>query len=239
MFDDIEENIIRYTFTMHRFPIHLTTYRHHIKKWTPYPIELPLPRREEIDTRHTLVIDLDDTIIFGNNDPIFIRPFLIPFLRIIREYYEIVIWTLGSHKRCHAIMNAIEDEGFRIDGKCVIPEAIRLSRVHVGDDGIKNLHRLGRELSKTIIIDDMTDHYLNYPRNGILPYSMSFESMNPFLLAVLRILLHMSRNENDALIELDMWRPLNYNRNESLIGKICTMRRECVTIPEYDSENET
>ena len=119
--------------------------------------------------KYTLVLDLDETLIHfkpnPNNDSsgkIMIRPFLYDFLRSVKKYYELIIFTAATEDYANPIINAIEkDEKFF---------EYRLYRMHttiIDNDFVKDLSKLGRDLNRTIIVDNMKQNYKNQPDNGI------------------------------------------------------------------------
>ena len=91
-----------------------------------------------------------------------IRPFLYDFLRSVKKYYELVIFTAATEDYANPIINAIEKDEKFFDH--------RLYRIHttiVDNDFVKDLSKLGRDLNRTIIVDNMKQNYKNQPDNGI------------------------------------------------------------------------
>ena len=92
-----------------------------------------------------------------------LRPYTKKFLRELKKYYEIVIFTAGTKEYSDKILNLIESNENLID--------YRLSRNHLfsNKDGnvYKDLSLLGRDLSKVIIIDDKIDNYSKQKNNGL------------------------------------------------------------------------
>jgi Dullard-like phosphatase family protein len=141
---------------------------------------LPL-QTERTQGKKTLVLDLDETLLHstfeqtddvdlvvrvkieGNNYNVFvkIRPGLSEFLEEASKYYEIVLFTASMAKYADPVLD-------RIDKKRVISH--RLFREHcVMHNGgyVKDLSRLGRDLSNIIIVD--VSLYAELPR--VLPLS--------------------------------------------------------------------
>jgi Dullard-like phosphatase family protein len=118
---------------------------------------------------YTLVLDLDETLIHFKSNPnnessgkIMIRPYLYEFLRTIKENYELIIFTAATQDYADPIINAIEKDEKFFDH--------RLYRMHttiVDNDFVKDLSKLGRNLKRTIIVDNMKQNYKNQPKNGI------------------------------------------------------------------------
>ena len=118
---------------------------------------------------YTLVLDLDETLIHFKSNPnnessgkIMIRPFLYDFLRNIKKDYELIIFTAATQDYADPIIDAIEKEEKYFD--------YRLYRIHttiIENDFVKDLSKLGRDLNRTIIVDNMKQNYKNQPNNGI------------------------------------------------------------------------
>ena len=118
---------------------------------------------------YTLVLDLDETLIHFKSNPnnessgkIMIRPFLYDFLKSIKKDFELIIFTAATQDYADPIINAIEKDEKYFD--------YRLYRIHttiIDNDFVKDLSKLGRDLNKTIIVDNMKQNYKNQPNNGI------------------------------------------------------------------------
>ena len=129
----------------------------------------PFLQKKSNNKKYTLVLDLDETLIHFKPNPnnessgkIMIRPFLYDFLRSIKKYYELIIFTAATEDYANPIINAIEKDEKFFD--------YRLYRVHttiVDNDFVKDLSKLGRDLNRTIIVDNMKQNYKNQPENGI------------------------------------------------------------------------
>lgn len=110
---------------------------------------------------YTLVLDLDETLVhFVAKDKKFkLRPGCIQFLKDMSQCYEIVIFTAAVKDYADFILNYIDK---------VTPEksqnyiSHRLYRDHCElDDGVyvKDLSKIGRDQSKTIIVDNIRDNF--------------------------------------------------------------------------------
>lgn len=133
-------------------------------------LELPPKASDDV---YTLVLDLDETLIHfevdedvdpEEEDPGYylIRPGAVRFLNELSEYWEIVVFTAAMPDYADWILDNIDRAG-RVQ--------FRLYRQHTTpheDYAIKDLRNLGRDLSRTIIIDNLAENF-NYttPLNGI------------------------------------------------------------------------
>ena len=133
-----------------------------------------LPKKAKgLNQLYTLVLDLDETLIHfqvddtmnkAYEDPGYylIRPGALRFLAELSEYYEIVVFTAAMPDYADWILNNIDPDGFI---------SHRLYRQHTSltlDYAIKDLNKLGRDLSRTIIIDNLAENFdSTTPSNGI------------------------------------------------------------------------
>ena len=119
--------------------------------------------------KYTLVLDLDETLIHfkvnpkNNNSGILqFRPYISEFLSNIKNYYELIVFTAATKEYADPIIDAIEQKGTKFDH--------RLYRIHTnirGNDFVKDISKLGRDLSRIIIVDNMEQNYKLQPYNGI------------------------------------------------------------------------
>ena len=116
--------------------------------------------------KYTLVLDMDETLIHffftKNIGMFFIRPFCFEFLYQLRQYYEIITFTAGTKEYADYILNLLDPNNELIK--------YRLYRQHVtilGCSVYKDLNKLGRDLSKVIIVDNMKDNFKMQPNNGL------------------------------------------------------------------------
>ena len=117
--------------------------------------------------KYTLVLDMDETLIhyfFTNvSGMFFVRPYCFDFLKELNELYEIVTFTAGTKDYADNILNILD-----IDNNII---KYRLYRQHISIVGFsvyKDLTKLGRDLSKIIIIDNLKENFKMQPNNGIL-----------------------------------------------------------------------
>ena len=119
--------------------------------------------------KYTLVLDLDETLIHfkvnpnNNNSGILqFRPYISEFLSNIKDFYELIVFTAATKEYADPIIDAIEQKGIKFD--------LRLYRIHTiirGNDFVKDLSKLGRDLGRIIIVDNMEQNYKLQPYNGI------------------------------------------------------------------------
>lgn len=131
----------------------------------PLKIERYLPDKPQSEKSLTLVLDLDETLVHftenENNGKFLVRPFAREFLLRLQNYYEIVVFTAALKDYADWILDRIDTAG---------SIRYRLYRDHTTfQNGVylKDLSRLNRDLSKTIIVDNNPDNFQMHPENGI------------------------------------------------------------------------
>eukprot|EP00347_Sterkiella_histriomuscorum_P005428 403356654 len=163
----------------------------------PQVVEPFLPK-QQIPGCYTLVLDLDETLIHyieSINDPdlmnpigesqigtFLIRPGAQEFLREMSQYYELVIFTAGMQDYADWVLDQLDPHRYI---------SYRLYRQHTQSNGqchIKDLSRTGRDLSKTLIVDNVAENFQMQPENGIFiktwtddPSDNALEELAPLL----------------------------------------------------------
>ena len=121
----------------------------------PYLIEM----NKEFQDKggYCLVLDLDETLVHyfevGSEGTFLVRPGCDQFLTEMAEIYEVVIFTAAMQDYADWVLNQI-DKPKRIK--------YRLYRQHALPHGpvfVKDLSRIGRDLSKTIIVDNVAENF--------------------------------------------------------------------------------
>ena len=154
----------------------------------------------------TLVLDLDETLvsfIFTNeNEGISrIRPYLFQFLNLVKNYYEIIIFTAGTKEYADPVLDIIEEN----KGKYFSYRLYRESCTVIDNQYTKDISNLGRDLSKTIIVDNISQNFILQKDNGILISSFWGEDIHDKCLLYLgRILvtIGIEMMENNYLLDI-------------------------------------
>lgn len=143
------------------------------------------------DREYTLVLDLDETLIhFEEESPgkgsFKKRPHASHFLSEVSRYYEVVIFTAGLQNYADLIIDDLDRKGIWITH--------RLYRHHTtfqNDTYLKDLTKLGRDLSKILIIDNCKENFSLQPTNGIYIKSWFNDSNDDALLKLCPILVEI------------------------------------------------
>ena len=125
-----------------------------------------LPPKKENDLRdYCLVLDLDETLVHYLEDEteayVKVRIGTEKFIKEMSKYCEICIFTASTKYYADTVINGLGNHDL-ID--------YRLYRQHTtmcGGVNIKDLSKLGRNLEKIIIIDNIEENYQLQPNNGI------------------------------------------------------------------------
>ena len=160
---------------------------------------LKFPPKKE----YTLVLDLDETMISFKFTKIsmgigklHLRPGLEEFLEEVQKYYEIIVFTSGTKDYADAILSIIEQKN---NAKYFDGLLYREHTILMGKKYIKDLSKLGRDLSKTIIVDNLPHSFKLQRENGILINSFYGDNMNDKALFELkRILINIYKEKKDV-----------------------------------------
>ena len=150
--------------------------------------------------KYSLILDLDETLIHfkvnhSHNDEgvLKLRPGIGTFLEVIREYYEIILFTEASEAYTELIMEAFNKNNF-FDFKL-----FRQHTIIIGQDFVKDLQRIGRPLDRIIIIDNMAQNFRMQKFNGILIKPFYGEDQNDrALIDLIPILINISKDNLDT-----------------------------------------
>ena len=104
------------------------------------------------------MLDLDETLLHfeelnDNEGQLSIRPGADSFLRLMSQHYQIVIFTAGTEEYADWALSFLESV------KHVSHRLYRQHALPYNGFYVKDLSRLGRDLSKTIIVDNIAENY--------------------------------------------------------------------------------
>jgi len=150
-------------------------------EWNP-----KLPPPPSPDT-YTLVLDLDETLVhyfehdgIGNYD---IRPGMHEFLERMNQLgYELVIFTAATQDYADWVIDQIDPT------KLITYRLYRQHALPWGPIFVKDMSRLGRDLDRTLIIDNVQENFMLQPHNGIFivtwyddPHDTALFALTPLL----------------------------------------------------------
>ena len=151
---------------------------------TDFPPFLPQINKKY---KYTLVLDMDETLIhyfFTHiNGMFFVRPYCLEFLKELNDIYEIVTFTAGTKEYADNILNILD-----IDNNIIKYRLYRQHTTVLGCSIYKDLSKLGRDLSRVIIIDNLKENFKMQPNNGIFIKTWTNDINDVQLKDILKIL---------------------------------------------------
>ena len=131
----------------------------------PPPFLPKLPNNLE-NTTYTLVLDLDETLshffFTPSGGTFLIRPYCFKFLEEMKKIFEIVIFTAATKDYADSILDVIDP-----DNKYINHRLYRSHTTICNFTFVKDLSKIGRNLNRTIIVDNLADNFKLQPNNGI------------------------------------------------------------------------
>lgn len=156
-----------------------------------------LPPMNSSKYKYTLVLDLDNTLIRSLGSDIIVRPFAEEFIKELSKYYEIVIFTGSEQKTAESAIK-------KIDKDMLI--SYLLDRRYLSNQfscQIKDLSKIGRDLRKTIIVDDNECFVMRQKENGIIIKFFGGELNDKELFILCKELIELAK-ENKEDIRFDI-----------------------------------
>ena len=181
----------------------------------PYPY-INLPNKKP----YTLVLDLDETLVnfklkSNKEGTLRARPYLFGFLEEVSLYYELIIFTSATKAYADSLIEAIEYEKQYFDYVFYRDHAIIIN-----NDFVKDLTRIGRPLSSTIIIDDMPQNFRLQKENGInIKPFWGDDSNDTALYELIPILMNIAEERCDVRDGLKKYRDEIVEKVTSNISK--------------------
>ncbi|KAK2814911.1 hypothetical protein Q7C36_023177 [Tachysurus vachellii] len=160
--------------------------------------------------KNCVVIDLDETLVHSSFKPISNADFIVPveidgtvhqvyvlkrphvdeFLQKLGELFECVLFTASLAKYADPVADLLDQWGvFRA-------RLFRESCVFHRGNYVKDLSRLGRQLSKVIIVDNSPASYIFHPENAVPVQSWFDDMTDTELLDLLPLFEGLSREQD-------------------------------------------
>ena len=145
-------------------------YGNDISLYETNHIEIKEPYLNYKNTKKfTLVLDLDETLICfkllpdKNKGLLKLRPGLFPFLLKLKPFYELIIFTSATPEYADPLLEAIEKGQKLFDYKLY-----RQHTIIYNNEIAKDISKLGRNLDKVIIVDNLKQNFRLQKENGIM-----------------------------------------------------------------------
>ena len=159
--------------------------------------------------KYTLVLDMDETLLhfFFTNimGMYFVRPYCFEFLNDLNNLYEIITFTAGTKDYADNILNQLD-----INDNIIKYRLYRQHTTICGLSAYKDLSKLGRDLSKIIIIDNLKENFKMQPNNGLFIKTWTNDVNDKQLKDLLKILKDIAINNVDDV------RPIIQKINEEI-----------------------
>ena len=139
-----------------------------------------------------------------------LRPGIIPFLEGIKPFYEIIAFSKLSKEYAELIINQIDKYRKYFD--------YNLYREHcslVNNKFIKDISRIGRDLRRIIMVDDLPENIENHIDNGILilPYDPDDGNEDKVLFELKKLLiLFYKMGYDDLRLAIKKYKNEIYNK---------------------------
>ncbi|EPY25711.1 hypothetical protein STCU_06532 [Strigomonas culicis] len=112
--------------------------------------------------KYTVVFDLDETVVYARDGPLYSRAYLKDLLRAIKDDFEVIVWTAGERDYAKNVLEEINDEH-------IIQHLIyRHCKWFNEEDYTKDLKKLGRDMDYTIMVENTPDCVRANPQNSII-----------------------------------------------------------------------
>ena len=150
--------------------------------------------------KYTLVLDLDETLVHFFYTPsggaFLIRPHCFEFLEDMSHIFDIAIFTAAMKDYADSILDILDPEKKWIK--------YRLYRHHTSISGmcfVKDLSKIGRDLKRVIIIDNIADNFKLQPNNGLGIKTWNEEMRDTQLVDIGKLLKDLiSKKPNDIRV---------------------------------------
>ena len=123
------------------------------------------PKKKEDKRDYCLVLDLDETLVhfFEDNFEAYVKVRMGAenFITVLSQFCEIVIFTASTKYYADIVIDGLDCKNL-IDFKLYREHTYEYNGVNV-----KDLSKLGRDLKKIIIIDNIEENYIFQPNNGL------------------------------------------------------------------------
>ena len=125
--------------------------------------DLVPPKDPSLEDRITVVLDLDETLIYAREGPLYARPGLDELMKFLKDNTEAIVWTAGVKTYAQAVVRNIDKFG------AIQHTVYRHRKWFSGCAGYnKDLTLLGRDMATTLIIENTPDCVRGNETNGIL-----------------------------------------------------------------------
>lgn len=125
-----------------------------------------------------------------------IRPGADSFLKLMSTHFEIVIFTAGTEEYADWALEFMENVS------CISHRLYRQHALPFKGYYVKDLSRIGRQLTKTIIVDNIAENFALQPGNGVLIKTWISDPKDTSLFELAPLLLKVVESQTEDVREL-------------------------------------
>ena len=167
------------------------------KSYTKNPFTLKIPLIPFLPNKSlTLLINIDNTLtyIIKNSNTILKRKYLNEFFSSLIPYYELISFTYNDKSHSEKILHLIEEKERIFDFNLY-----KENSTYLNEEYYKDFNKLGRNIKRTIIIEDINNSFGKHNDNTILikSFNKNEEDEDEVLKNLSNILIIIAKNEND------------------------------------------
>lgn len=187
------------------------------------------PAKNKYVDKKCLVLDLDETLVHSSFQPVPNADLVIPiemddgihyvyvlkrpgvdeFLRRMGEIYEIVIFTASLSLYANPLLDKLDIH------KVIQGRLYREHCTYYHENYVKDMNRIGRDITQSIIIDNSSLSYLFQPENAIGCSSYIDDPRDVELDQIDAFLTHI-KDVKDVREHLHMWKKFDKNKPYAL-----------------------
>lgn len=120
------------------------------------------PKDSKLADRITVVLDLDETLVYAREGPLYVRPGLEELFQFLADNCETVVWTASMRQYAEAVVRLIDTKGSIHHTIC------RDSAWFSSGSCRKDLNLLGRDTQTTILFENTPDCIRGFEQNSVL-----------------------------------------------------------------------
>ena len=170
-------------------------------------------------SKYYLVLGLEETLLnfelSSNNEEEILqfRPYLFTFLDSVQKYYDLILFTSSDIIEANPLIEVIEQKKKYFSYKFYLPHNILINNTFV-----KDVSRIGKDLDKIIMVDNLVNNYQFQKGNTILIKSFYGEENNDKKLFYLKeILVKIAKEGGDLKNGIEKYREEIFDKVSSNI----------------------
>lgn len=137
---------------------------------------------DKIGVKLTLVLGLEQTLGWFDGTKFLPRPYATGFLKVLSEYFELVLYTSATEQFANYCMSIVDEEN-------LVTYRLYKQHMKINSDGpFIDISLLGRELFKVLVVDSQPSNFGPFLFNGITVNKWKGEPGDYELLSLTQIL---------------------------------------------------